>query len=123
MTFPALQMSKNRWSQIVVKNQQREKEELEETLSNLENAEPELCIKLLHFPSVQNFSGFKKKIQTCSEEWMLVGDRKTDMCSVIRCQKDVSQLRLTGSTVQPRSCYGLLTYSAFDSRYFLLVFS
>ena len=72
-------MSKNRWSQIVEKSQQKEKEELEETLSNLENAEPELCIKLLHFPSVQNFSGFKRKIQTCSEEWMLVSTQESSM--------------------------------------------
>lgn len=65
-------MSKKRWSRVATKAQQKEKEEIEETLSNLENAEPELCIKLLHFPSVQNFSGFKKKIQKCTEDWMLV---------------------------------------------------
>lgn len=63
---------KKRWSAVATKAQQKEKSEAEETLSNLENAEPELCIKLLHFPSVQNFSGLKKKIQQCSEEWMLV---------------------------------------------------
>ena len=65
-------MLKKRWSSVALKAQQKEKDEIEETLSNLENAEPELCIKLLHFPSVQNFSGFKKKIEKCSEEWMLV---------------------------------------------------
>ncbi|XP_078494219.1 inverted formin-2 isoform X4 [Ciona intestinalis] len=55
---------------IAQKAQKKEKDSMEETLSNLENAEPELCIRLLHFPSVQNFSGLKKKIQHCSEEWM-----------------------------------------------------
>uniref|UniRef100_H2Z1H6 Inverted formin, FH2 and WH2 domain containing n=1 Tax=Ciona savignyi TaxID=51511 RepID=H2Z1H6_CIOSA len=63
--------TQKRWSLIAQKAQKKEKDAMEETLSNLENAEPELCIKLLHFPSVQNFSGLKRKIQQCSEEWMM----------------------------------------------------
>nr|XP_026693257.1 inverted formin-2 isoform X8 [Ciona intestinalis] len=62
--------TQRKWSLIAQKAQKKEKDSMEETLSNLENAEPELCIRLLHFPSVQNFSGLKKKIQHCSEEWM-----------------------------------------------------
>ena len=31
-------------------------------------------------------------------------DVEIEECSIIRCQKDASRLRLTGSTVQPMSC-------------------
>jgi len=65
-------MLSNRWSSVAMKAKKKEKDEMEDTLSNLENAEPELCIKLLLFPSVKNFSGLKKKIAQCTEEWMLV---------------------------------------------------
>ena len=68
-------MLKGKWTNIAKKAQKKEKDEMEETLSNLDAADPELCIRLLHFPSVKNFSGLKKKIATCSEEWMLVRRR------------------------------------------------
>ncbi|XP_039256572.2 inverted formin-2-like [Styela clava] len=58
------------WTSVIQKAHQ-EKEEIEEKVSNLENADPELCIKLLHYPSMQNFSGLKHKIQSASVEWML----------------------------------------------------
>lgn len=41
-----------------------------ESISNLENAEPELCIKLLGVPSIQNYTGLKKRISECDDEWM-----------------------------------------------------
>lgn len=34
------------------------------------NLEPELCIRLLKTPSVQNFSGLKTKLKTSSKEWI-----------------------------------------------------
>ncbi|CAH1267428.1 INF2 [Branchiostoma lanceolatum] len=41
-----------------------------DSLSNLENADPELCIRLLRTPTVQNYSGLKKKLEHCDAEWM-----------------------------------------------------
>ena len=61
-----------KFKKIAMKAQQKEKDEMEEVLSNLDAADPELCIKLLHHPSVNNFSGLKKKISTSDEEWMQV---------------------------------------------------
>ena len=49
-----------------------EKEEMQESFSNLKNAEPELCIKLLQFPTVHNFFGIRKKIETSDAEWLEV---------------------------------------------------
>ncbi|XP_033103460.1 inverted formin-2-like isoform X2 [Anneissia japonica] len=38
--------------------------------ANLENSDPELCIQLLRIPSIQNYSGLKKRITTADPEWM-----------------------------------------------------
>ncbi|KAM8921364.1 inverted formin-2 [Pelodytes ibericus] len=38
---------------------------------NLENADPELCIRLLQIPSVVNYSGLKKRLESCDDDWML----------------------------------------------------
>ncbi|XP_041454485.1 inverted formin-2-like isoform X2 [Lytechinus variegatus] len=38
--------------------------------SSLENSEPELCIQLLRIPSINNYTGLKKRIQTSSTEWL-----------------------------------------------------
>ncbi|NP_001084562.1 inverted formin-2 [Xenopus laevis] len=37
---------------------------------NLENADPELCIRLLQIPSVVNYSGLKKRLESSDDEWM-----------------------------------------------------
>uniref|UniRef100_A0A8C5QE36 Inverted formin 2 n=1 Tax=Leptobrachium leishanense TaxID=445787 RepID=A0A8C5QE36_9ANUR len=38
---------------------------------NLENADPELCIRLLQIPSVVNYSGLKKRLETSDDAWIV----------------------------------------------------
>ncbi|CAK8686591.1 unnamed protein product [Clavelina lepadiformis] len=66
-------MTKDRWRSAIVRvieNLREERNGHTDAWSNLENAEPELCIKLLYFPSVKNFSGLKNKIKCGSPEWI-----------------------------------------------------
>ncbi|XP_053538844.1 inverted formin-2 isoform X4 [Ictalurus punctatus] len=39
--------------------------------ANLENAEPELCIRLLQVPTVVNYSGLKKRLEGSDQAWMV----------------------------------------------------
>ncbi|XP_068565284.1 inverted formin-2-like isoform X2 [Cebidichthys violaceus] len=39
--------------------------------ANLENAEPELCIRLLQVPSVVNYSGLRRRLETSDQTWMV----------------------------------------------------
>ncbi|XP_038633957.1 inverted formin-2-like isoform X4 [Scyliorhinus canicula] len=41
------------------------------TEANLENAEPELCIRLLQVPTVVNYSGLRKRLENSSNDWMV----------------------------------------------------
>ncbi|XP_067847801.1 inverted formin-2 isoform X2 [Heptranchias perlo] len=41
------------------------------TEANLENAEPELCIRLLQVPTVLNYSGLKKRLEKSDNGWMV----------------------------------------------------
>ncbi|XP_066485576.1 inverted formin-2 isoform X2 [Tiliqua scincoides] len=43
----------------------------DQTEANLENAEPELCIRLLQMPSVVNYSGLKKRLESSDDCWMV----------------------------------------------------
>ncbi|XP_070607427.1 inverted formin-2 isoform X2 [Erythrolamprus reginae] len=43
----------------------------DQTEANLENAEPELCIRLLQIPSVVNYSGLKKRLESSDDSWMV----------------------------------------------------
>ncbi|XP_054826984.1 inverted formin-2 isoform X2 [Eublepharis macularius] len=43
----------------------------DQTEANLENAEPELCIRLLQIPSVVNYSGLKKRLESSDDNWMV----------------------------------------------------
>ncbi|XP_077179953.1 inverted formin-2 isoform X2 [Paroedura picta] len=43
----------------------------DQTEANLENAEPELCIRLLQIPSVVNYSGLKKRLESSDDAWMV----------------------------------------------------
>uniref|UniRef100_A0A7M4FH84 Inverted formin 2 n=1 Tax=Crocodylus porosus TaxID=8502 RepID=A0A7M4FH84_CROPO len=46
-------------------------QESDQTEANLENAEPELCIRLLQIPSVVNYSGLKKRLESSDDTWMV----------------------------------------------------
>ncbi|XP_076129169.1 inverted formin-2-like isoform X2 [Alosa pseudoharengus] len=39
--------------------------------ANLENADPELCIRLLQVPSVVNYSGLRRRLEASDRGWML----------------------------------------------------
>lgn len=39
--------------------------------ANLENADPELCIRLLQVPTVVNYSGLRRRLQASDRAWML----------------------------------------------------
>lgn len=41
------------------------------TEANLENADPELCIRLLQMPSVVNYSGLRKRLESSDGLWMV----------------------------------------------------
>ncbi|KAM8781806.1 inverted formin-2 isoform 2-T3 [Rhynchonycteris naso] len=41
------------------------------TEANLENADPELCIRLLQMPSVVNYSGLRKRLEGSDGAWMV----------------------------------------------------
>lgn len=41
------------------------------TEANLESAEPELCIRLLQMPSVVNYSGLRKRLESSDGSWMV----------------------------------------------------
>ncbi|XP_051052635.1 inverted formin-2 isoform X3 [Phodopus roborovskii] len=46
-------------------------QESDPTEANLENAEPELCIRLLQMPSVVNYSGLRKRLEGSDGGWMV----------------------------------------------------
>ncbi|XP_075782571.1 inverted formin-2 isoform X2 [Pelodiscus sinensis] len=46
-------------------------QESDQSEANLENAEPELCIRLLQMPSVVNYSGLKKRLESSDDTWMV----------------------------------------------------
>ncbi|XP_042670033.1 inverted formin-2 [Centrocercus urophasianus] len=46
-------------------------QDTDQSEANLENAEPELCIRLLQMPSVVNYSGLKKRLESSDDTWMV----------------------------------------------------
>ncbi|XP_057638494.1 inverted formin-2 isoform X1 [Chionomys nivalis] len=46
-------------------------QESDPTEANLESAEPELCIRLLQIPSVVNYSGLRKRLESSDGSWMV----------------------------------------------------
>ncbi|KAH0514047.1 Inverted formin-2 [Microtus ochrogaster] len=46
-------------------------QESDPTEANLESAEPELCIRLLQMPSVVNYSGLRKRLESSDGSWMV----------------------------------------------------
>ncbi|XP_038055713.1 inverted formin-2-like isoform X2 [Patiria miniata] len=49
---------------------QANREDLVDFGANLENAEPELCIRLLQLPTLNNYTGLKKRIANSDKEWL-----------------------------------------------------
>jgi len=46
-------------------------QDTDQSEANLENAEPERCIRLLQMPSVVNYSGLKKRLENSDDAWMV----------------------------------------------------
>lgn len=57
-----------KWASLKEKLSPQESDQSE---ANLENADPELCIRLLQIPSVVNYSGLKKRLESSDDNWMV----------------------------------------------------
>ncbi|KAM4014597.1 inverted formin-2 isoform 2-T2 [Anomaloglossus baeobatrachus] len=66
-TVPKMSLSK-KWASLKEKLSPQEPDQSE---ANLENADPELCIRLLQIPSVVNYSGLKKRLESSDDNWMV----------------------------------------------------
>lgn len=64
---PKMSLSK-KWASLKEKLSPQESDQSE---ANLENADPELCIRLLQIPSVVNYSGLKKRLESSDDNWMV----------------------------------------------------
>ncbi|XP_073494740.1 inverted formin-2 isoform X2 [Phyllobates terribilis] len=64
---PKMSLSK-KWASLKEKLSPQEPDQSE---ANLENADPELCIRLLQIPSVVNYSGLKKRLESSDDNWMV----------------------------------------------------
>ncbi|XP_078516401.1 inverted formin-2-like isoform X2 [Lissotriton helveticus] len=60
--------SQMKWEALNYKIASPQAEQIER---NLENAPPELCIRLVQIPSVVNYSALKKRLEGCDEKWMV----------------------------------------------------
>ncbi|XP_075471056.1 inverted formin-2 isoform X2 [Ascaphus truei] len=60
--------AKDNWNRLKKKLAPQDSAQSE---GNLENAEPELCIRLLQIPSVVNYSGLKKRLESSDDNWMV----------------------------------------------------
>ncbi|KAE8586855.1 hypothetical protein XENTR_v10021783 [Xenopus tropicalis] len=57
-----------KWGVLKQKLGPQDPEQIE---GNMENADPELCIRLLQIPSVVNYSGLKKRLESSDDDWMV----------------------------------------------------
>ncbi|XP_075699955.1 inverted formin-2 isoform X2 [Rhinoderma darwinii] len=64
---PKMSLSK-KWASLKEKLSPQDSDQSE---ANLENADPELCIRLLQIPSVVNYSGLKKRLESSDDNWMV----------------------------------------------------
>ncbi|XP_043930278.1 inverted formin-2 isoform X2 [Protopterus annectens] len=60
--------AQKKWAAVKEKLASPESDQAE---ANLENAEPELCIRLLQVPSVVNYSGLKKRLESSNNAWKM----------------------------------------------------
>ncbi|KAM4690860.1 inverted formin-2 [Rhinophrynus dorsalis] len=60
--------TQKKWASVKEKLGHQHPDQIE---GNLENADPELCIRLLQIPSVINYSGLKKRLESSDDDWMV----------------------------------------------------
>ncbi|XP_072218702.1 inverted formin-2-like isoform X2 [Leuresthes tenuis] len=64
--------SPSKWGAVKDHVTKHTADEADATLeANLENADPELCIRLLQVPTVVNYSGLRRRLEASSESWMV----------------------------------------------------
>ncbi|KAK6479181.1 inverted formin-2 isoform X1 [Huso huso] len=61
--------AQKKWASLKKKLSRPDMEDQAE--ANLENSDPELCIRLLQVPSVVNYSGLKKRLEGSDHSWMV----------------------------------------------------
>ncbi|RXM92662.1 Inverted formin-2, partial [Acipenser ruthenus] len=61
--------AQKKWASLKKKLSRPDMEDQAE--ANLENSNPELCIRLLQVPSVVNYSGLKKRLEGSDHSWMV----------------------------------------------------
>ncbi|XP_053330980.1 inverted formin-2 isoform X2 [Spea bombifrons] len=60
--------AQKKWATLKEKLSPQSPDQIE---GNLENADPELCIRLLQIPSVVNYSALKKRLESSDDNWMV----------------------------------------------------
>ncbi|XP_048830314.1 inverted formin-2 [Brienomyrus brachyistius] len=61
--------AQNKWA--AVRGHLGSSQDTEQPEANLENADAELCIRLLQVPTVVNYSGLKKRLEGSDQAWMV----------------------------------------------------
>jgi len=92
------------WRKLAWMALQAESEEASKSYSNLENADPELCIKLLQHQSVHNFLGIRKKIENSDDDWMQVNSLHFCIFYDSKGCKSELELKSNSSEISPVNC-------------------
>ncbi|XP_070400600.1 inverted formin-2-like isoform X2 [Nothobranchius furzeri] len=65
-------VSRNKWEAVKEHLNKSPGDDPDASLeANLENADPELCIRLLQVPTVVNYSGLRRRLEASDESWMV----------------------------------------------------
>lgn len=72
ITLLVIMAAKTKWGTVKDRVTGRPAHDPDATLeANLENADPELCIRLLQVPTVVNYSGLRRRLEACDQAWMV----------------------------------------------------
>ncbi|XP_054474999.1 LOW QUALITY PROTEIN: inverted formin-2-like [Anoplopoma fimbria] len=73
MLLPVVMAAKTKWGAVKDRVTGTPADDPDAKLeANLENAEPELCIRLLQVPSVVNYSGLRRRLEASDRAWIVV---------------------------------------------------
>ncbi|XP_050927565.1 inverted formin-2 isoform X2 [Lates calcarifer] len=72
LTFLVIMAAKTKWGAVKDRVTGSPAHDPDASLeANLENADPELCIRLLQVPTVVNYSGLRRRLEASDESWMV----------------------------------------------------
>uniref|UniRef100_A0A3B5ABJ1 GBD/FH3 domain-containing protein n=1 Tax=Stegastes partitus TaxID=144197 RepID=A0A3B5ABJ1_9TELE len=72
MQIPVIMAAKTKWEAVKDRMTTTTSADPDATLeANLENADPELCIRLLQVPTVVNYSGLRRRLEASDQSWMV----------------------------------------------------